>query len=495
MAHVEESKEKGQNIKVVLRCRPMTGTEAAKEKPAIKCVSDKHVEVNYAAMGKASKKSFAFDGVYGEKSSQQEVYESLVRPVVDEVLQGYNCTVFAYGQTGTGKTHTMEGDVSPSPAGVMKPGAGIIPRAVTQVFKYLEENEFEYTVRISVVELYNEELSDLIASADDGSSQGTLRKLRLMEDAKKGMVLHGVEERAAKDARDIFSILESTNKQRRTAETLCNKQSSRSHQICTLKIFMKEKMLDEEEIIKTGTLNLVDLAGSECVGRSGAMGDRKKEAGQINQSLLTLGRVITALVEHQPHVPYRESKLTRLLQESLGGKTKTCIIATVSPSSANIEETLGTLDYACRAKNIKNTPEINQVQTKKTMMRDMSKYIADLQEQLKAQRDGAGVYLPQTKYDDMQVASPLVSDLRFRQPKSVYAYAYASFFCICCLVGPPLTSRARTKPLLPGNCVQDELKRLSEIELSLQNEIDEKLKQVGRLGCGLKRRRVVWVCV
>jgi len=192
---------------------------------------------------------------------------------------------------------------------------------------------------------------------------------------------------------------------------------------------MKEKTLDEEEIIKTGTLNLVDLAGSECVGRSGALGDRKKEAGQINQSLLTLGRVITALVEHQPHVPYRESKLTRLLQESLGGKTKTCIIATVSPTSGNIEETLGTLDYACRAKNIKNTPEINQVQTKKTMMRDMSKYIADLQEQLKSQRDNTGVFLPNGKYEELQI----------------------------------------------------ELKRLTEVETVMQTELDEKLKQYQEL--------------
>ena len=405
-----DDQQKGQNIKVVLRCRPMTPSEATKDKGAIKCVSDKHVEVNCQAMGKSSKKTFAFDGVYDEKSTQKQVYDSVVRPVVDEVLQGYNCTVFAYGQTGTGKTHTMEGDVTQAPGGVMQPNAGIIPRAVTQVFKYLDENEFEYTVRISVVELYNEELSDLIASADDGSTAGSLRKLRLMEDPKKGIVLQGVEERACKDAKDIFNLLEGTNKQRRTAETLCNKQSSRSHQIFTLKIFMKEKTLEEEEIIKTGTLNLVDLAGSECVGRSGALGDRKKEAGQINQSLLTLGRVITALVEHQPHVPYRESKLTRLLQESLGGKTKTCIIATVSPTSGNIEETLGTLDYACRAKNIKNTPEINQVQTKKTMMRDMSKYIADLQEQLKCQRDGSGVYLPTQRYEEMQVELKRLTD-------------------------------------------------------------------------------------
>lgn len=157
----DDSKDKGQNIKVcacvclrvcacacvqvyiafvmcvllqvVLRCRPMTQVEASKEKAAIKCVSDKHVEVNYGALGKASKKSFVFDGVYDEKSTQKEVYESVVQPVVDEVLQGYNCTVFAYGQTGTGKTHTMEGDVSNKTHGVMQPNAGVIPRAVTQV--------------------------------------------------------------------------------------------------------------------------------------------------------------------------------------------------------------------------------------------------------------------------------------------------------------------------------------------------------------------------
>ncbi|EKX31906.1 hypothetical protein GUITHDRAFT_159015 [Guillardia theta CCMP2712] len=376
MSNTEEGK--GQNVKVVLRCRPMTPSEAAKEKQALRCLNEKTVEVSYASLGKASKKAFMFDGVYDQSSSQKDVFEHVVKPVVDEVLQGYNCTVFAYGQTGTGKTYTMEGEVN-NCGSVMPPGAGVVPRAVAHVFKYLEENDFEYQVRISVVELYNEELSDLIASTDDHCT-GQLRKLRLMEDPKKGVVLQGVEERAVKSAADIFSILEGTNKQRHTAETLCNKQSSRSHQIFTLKIFMKEKTLDEEEVIKTGQLNLVDLAGSECVGRSGALGDRKKEAGQINQSLLTLGRVITALVEHQPHVPYRESKLTRLLQDSLGGKTKTLIIATVSPTSGNIEETLGTLDYACRAKNIKNTPEINQ---------------------LKAQREANGVYLSSQKYEEM----------------------------------------------------------------------------------------------
>jgi kinesin family protein 11 len=137
-----------------------------------------------------------------------------------------------------------------------------------------------------------------------------------------------------------------------------NKHSSRSHSIFTINIMMRETSAEGEDLIKRGTLNLVDLAGSENIGRSGAKDERKKEAGMINQSLLTLGRVITSLTDHQAHVPYRESKLTRILQESLGGRAKTCIIATVSPSCQSIDETMSTLDYAARAKNIKNKPEV-----------------------------------------------------------------------------------------------------------------------------------------
>jgi kinesin family protein 11 len=203
--------------------------------------SDKTVEVQYPSLGKQAKKNFTFDGTFDETTSQKDMYDNVVRPVVDEVLQGYNCTVFAYGQTGTGKTYTMEGGIDKAKGDVIPPSAGVVPRAVAQVFKHLEENEVEYQVRISVVELYNEELSDLIASSD--SEEGKLRKLRLLEDPKKGVVLQGVEERPVTCAADIFSILESTNRHRRTAETLCNKQSSRSHSIFTLKIFMKEKMV------------------------------------------------------------------------------------------------------------------------------------------------------------------------------------------------------------------------------------------------------------
>lgn len=150
--------------------------------------------------------------------------------------------------------------------------------------------------------------------------------------------------------------------------------NSRSHTVFSVVITMKENSLEGEDLLKTGKLYLVDLAGSENIGRSGAIDRRAREAGTINQSLLTLGRVINALLERKPHIPYRESKLTRLLQDSLGGKTKTCIIATISPAASNIEETLSTLEYAHRAKKIKNTPEINQKLTQRGLIRVKLKY-------------------------------------------------------------------------------------------------------------------------
>merc|ERR550539_1243664 len=156
----------------------------------------------------------------------------------------------------------------------------------------------------------------------------------------------------------------------------------------------------EEEVLRIGKLNLVDLAGSENVGRSGAINQRAREAGNINQSLLTLGRVITSLVDRTPHIPYRESKLTRLLQDSLGGRTKTSIIATISPAAINHEETLSTLDYAHRAKNITNKPEVNQKISKKEKLLDYHHEIDRLKLELSAARDKQGVYLPKDTYDD-----------------------------------------------------------------------------------------------
>ena len=159
-----------------------------------------------------------------------------------------------------------------------------------------------------------------------------------------------------------------------------------------------------EELLKTGKLYLVDLAGSENIGRSGAVKDRAREAGNINQSLLTLGRVIQKLVQHEGHIPYRESKLTRLLQDSLGGKTKTSIIATVSPAMSNLEETLSTLDYAFHAKSIKNRPEINQKLTKKMLIREYTDEIDRLKRDLAATRDKNGVYVSTENYEEMEAS-------------------------------------------------------------------------------------------
>ena len=227
------------------------------------------------------------------------------------------------------------------------------------------------------------------------------KKLKLCEVEKKGVVCQNLEEITVLSKDDIFQILERGILQRQTAATLCNKNSSRSHSIFTMKIMIKECNVDGEEVVRHGQLNLVDLAGSECVGRSGATGDRKREAGNINQSLLTLGRVISALVEKRGHIPYRDSKLTRLLQESLGGKAKTTIIATISPSGDASDETLSTLSYASRAKSIENRPEINQRMTKKTLIKEYSVEITRIKEELKAAREKNGVFLPKDRYDEM----------------------------------------------------------------------------------------------
>jgi kinesin family protein 11 len=189
-------------------------------------------------------------------------------------------------------------------------------------------------------------------------------------------------------------------KRRKVAETQMNKMSSRSHTIFTLQIHVKDAQ--EGDVVRIGKLNLVDLAGSECIGRSGAEKMRAKEAGMINQSLLTLGRVITALVDHTGHIPYRDSKLTRLLQDTLGGHTKTCIIATVSPSSLNVEETLSTLDYAHRAKSIQNTPQVNQKVTPRVMIRGLTTAIGRLQDQLHAAREKSGVRMEVQEYRELQ---------------------------------------------------------------------------------------------
>ena len=403
-----KKKQNFDNVNVVVRCRPQNKREKrGKESVIVQCnTQSSSISVNTMERKSKLTKQFTFDKVFNQYATQEEVYTSVVAPVVHEVLEGFNCTVFAYGQTGTGKTHTMEGEIDHAEL------KGIIPRAVEHIFETLKSREeTEYSVKVSFLELYNEQLEDLLVKSSSSNSSGNSmipdpdvsaqQQLRLCVDKQKGVVVQNLENVLVNEPKDIYEQLHYALNKRKVSETKMNKQSSRSHCVFTMTIHTKESNGAGEDVLKVGKLNLVDLAGSECVGRSGATGDRKREAGNINQSLLTLGRVISALVEKRGHIPYRDSKLTRLLQESLGGRAKTTIIATISPSSEANDETLSTLSYASRAKNIQNKPQVNQRMTKRTLIKEYCVEIDRIKQELMAAREKNGVYLPKDRYDNM----------------------------------------------------------------------------------------------
>ncbi|EJD76732.1 kinesin motor domain-containing protein [Loa loa] len=342
--------------------------------------------------------------VYGTHAKQLDIYYDLVEPLVKNVLAGYNCTLFAYGQTSTGKTFTMEGEQIISAhehSWNEDSSVGIVPRALQHIFTELENQDAEeFSVRVSYVELYNEELYDLLGNAELGHA-----RLRLFEDSvrKGSVIVSGLEEVPVSDRLEVRELLKRGAEKRRTAMTQMNLNSSRSHTVFTITVVIRENTVSGEEVIKQGKLSLIDLAGSENIGRSGSIDKRAREAGSINQSLLTLGRVIMALTSGAGHVPYRESKLTRILQDSLGGKTITTIVATLSPASTNIEESISTLEYASTAKNIKNQPEINQKLTHRALLRAYNDEMNRLMRDLQAARDKTGFFVDRQNYENMNM--------------------------------------------------------------------------------------------
>ncbi|GAM24669.1 hypothetical protein SAMD00019534_078440 [Acytostelium subglobosum LB1] len=378
------NEKKVQNVQVFVRVRPLSLLElASKEALPLDWSTDKDLVCNY----KGISRTYQFDHIFPPDSKQQDLFEVSVRPIADEVLSGFNGTIFVYGQTGTGKTYTMEGKMDQPEEN------GIIPRTVDYIFQTLEKAGNDYNVRCSHLEIYKEEIYDLLTCNNQNEN-----KALNVYDGK----VQDLEEVVVNDTKSILSVLSKSCKRRQTAETQYNKHSSRSHCIFTITVNVKETTLGGEDLIKIGKLNLVDLAGSENAQKSGTS-ERLREAAVINQSLLTLGRVITALTsEGQGHIPYRDSKLTRLLQDSLGGKTKTSIIATVSPSALNLEETVNTLDYALKAKSIKNTPTINQRMSKNSLLKEQSAEIARLKQLLQSAYDKNGVYLSKDVYHDME---------------------------------------------------------------------------------------------
>lgn len=391
------------NINVVVRCRGRSAREV-KENSAVVVKADgvKGNQVDLS-MGpnSLSNKTYGFDRVFSPAADQEMVFDDTVRPILEEMLSGYNCTIFAYGQTGTGKTYTMSGDMTET-LGMLSDEAGIIPRVLQQLFRKLELDDTEHCVKVSFIELYNEELRDLLSVEETA-------KLKIYDDASRkghaGTMVQGMEEKHIKDSSEGIKVLQDGSLKRQVAATKCNDLSSRSHTVFTITAYVKKVNENgTEDLISAGKLNLVDLAGSENIQRSGAENKRAAEAGLINKSLLTLGRVINALVDRGSHIPYRESKLTRLLQDSLGGRTKTCIIATISPSKSNLEETISTLEYAFRAKNIRNKPQLNAI-PKKTLLREFTAEIEKLKTELISTRQRNGVYLSNEMYEELTAES------------------------------------------------------------------------------------------
>ncbi|KAI0062278.1 kinesin-domain-containing protein [Artomyces pyxidatus] len=422
------------NIQVVIRCRRRSEREVQENSPII--VSTEGPRSQSIMIETASPvsslgivtlpptRTYPFDLVFGPEADQAMIYQDVVNPMLEEVLMGYNCTLFAYGQTGTGKTHTMQGDLGTTPMGNPTAQAGMIPRVLFRLFQQLETSYTDYSVKISYIELYNEELRDLLASELAplaGSSQpmgmgsGNSRDLamnqgglKIFDDAtKRGVFIQGLEEIAVKSAPDALALLVKGSDRRQIAATNFNDHSSRSHSVFSITVHTKETSTMGDDLLRVGKLNLVDLAGSENIGRSGAENKRAREAGMINQSLLTLGRVINALVERSSHVPYRESKLTRLLQDSLGGRTKTCIIATISPARSNMEETLSTLDYAIRAKSIRNRPEVNQRMTRNSLLKEYIAEIERLKADVLAAREKNGIFFSEDTWNQMSAEHEL----------------------------------------------------------------------------------------
>eukprot|EP00466_Bigelowiella_natans_P016562 jgi/Bigna1/87357/estExt_fgenesh1_pg.C_190148 len=379
-------KSGGESVRVFVRCRPFNKLEKSKKCERVVFMNKEVNQCSIKVPGEPNKepKTFTFDGVYNP-SSQLEVYEETSHDLVNNVIDGFNGTIFAYGQTGCGKTYSMMGLDSPDEE------RGIIPKSFHHIFDTINANtekNKKYLVRGAFIEIYNEEVRDLLAA-------DYKQALPVKEHPEKGVFVQGLTHTVVKSSAELITIMDKGNGNRTVGATRMNAGSSRSHSIFVINI---ETVTHDEETnddrFTAGKLNLVDLAGSERQSKTGAEGMRLTEAKNINLSLSALGNVISALTSKKAkHIPYRDSKLTRLLQDSLGGNTKTVMIAAVSPADYNYDETLSTLRYANRAKAIKNKPVKNE-DPKDALLREYQEEIKRLKAMLTAQANGLPMPIP-----------------------------------------------------------------------------------------------------
>lgn len=408
-----------ENIQVVVRCRGRNAKETSIKSTVVVNVEDEEgTEVvlnptnDTGVSAQLNSKTYSFDKVFGPIADQQAIFDKVATPLFNEFLKGYNCTMLVYGMTSTGKTYTMSGDDKLSD-GVLSDKAGVIPRILFKLFEVLHDSKEhlndDYIVKCSFVEIYNEELKDLLSDESNkklrifdqkaATTSGASSPIPSQFNNKSTIHIQNLEEVILKNAKHGIKTLQKGLKIRQVAATKMNDVSSRSHTIFTLSLFKKNG--ESGDLYRISKMNLVDLAGSENISRSGALNQRAKEAGSINQSLLTLGRVINLLVEkNQQHIPYRESKLTRLLQDSLGGRTKTCLIATISPAKINYDETLSTLEYANKAKSIQNKPQLGSTIGREILLRELSIELSKLKADMSSTRLKDGIYMNNDNYDE-----------------------------------------------------------------------------------------------
>ncbi len=373
------------NVRVAVRCRPLSSKELGNGESSIIKIdknAEKLVITDPSSSGEPH--SFGFDLLFDGDSEQQSVWEAIGEPIMDKAFSGFNGTIFAYGQTGSGKTWSMQG--LPSDAALR----GIIPRMNQSLFEQIATNKAAspttaFLVTVSYFELYNEVIFDLL----DPSPRSKRPKggLEIKEHPALGVYIKGIQEVVVENAKKLQSIVDKGMSSRTVASTAMNADSSRSHSVFVIKIHQKDDTDELKNIF--AKINLVDLAGSERVKSTGAQGATLKEGANINKSLSALGNVINALVEQakakegsrKVFVPYRNSKLTRVLQESLGGNSVTAMLAALSPAACNFEETLSTLKYANRAKAIKVKAVKNEEASQISKLNDE---IRQLKEQLAA---------------------------------------------------------------------------------------------------------------
>uniref|UniRef100_A0A673G2J9 Kinesin-like protein n=1 Tax=Sinocyclocheilus rhinocerous TaxID=307959 RepID=A0A673G2J9_9TELE len=442
-------------IKVMCRFRPLNSSEVMRgDKYIPKFQADDNVVIGG--------RPYVFDRVFQSNTSQEQVYNACAQKIVKDVLEGYNGTIFAYGQTSSGKTHTMEGNLHD------QDGMGIIPRIVQDIFNYIysmDEN-LEFHIKVSYFEIYLDKIRDLL----DVSKTN----LSVHEDKNRVPYVKGCTERFVCSPEEVMDTIDEGKSNRHVAVTNMNEHSSRSHSIFLINV-KQENTQTEQKL--SGKLYLVDLAGSEKVSKTGAEGAVLDEAKNINKSLSALGNVISALAEGTTYIPYRDSKMTRILQDSLGGNCRTTIVICCSPSSYNEAETKTTLMFGQRAKTIKNTVCVNveltaeqwkkKYEKEKEKNKTLKNTITWLENELNRWRNGESVPIEEQYDKEKANADVLALDNVMNNDKITSSPS---------MPGPKFTDAEREK------CEAELAKLYKQLddkddEINQQSQLAEKLKQ------------------